>query len=362
MEPKKTALYDEHVRLGAKMVEFAGYLMPVQYRGVLEEHRRVRGTVGIFDVSHMGEFVITGERAGEYLQTMTLNDVSKLVDTRSQYSGMCYDHGGMVDDHIVSKFPDRYMMIVNAANREKNFQWMQQHLIPGAELRDISDDFSLFAVQGRHAEATLQKLTDVNLSEIKFYWFREGALAGVSAFISRTGYTGEDGFEVGVDAKDSLKVWQAILEAGAEFDIEPIGLAARDTLRLEMKYCLYGNDIDETTNPLEAGLGWITKFGKGDFIGREALLKVKEAGVKRKLAGLEVVERAIPRHGYKITKQGEEIGHVTSGTFSPTLEKGIALGYINLPYNEVGTPLEIVIRGKAIPARVVETPFYKRPY
>ncbi len=362
MEPRKTALYEVHKKLGAKMVEFGGYVMPVQYKGIIEEHRRVRSSVGIFDVSHMGEFVIKGDKAQEYLQRMTLNDVTKLVDYRAQYSAMCYEDGGLVDDLIILRFPDHYMVIANAANREKDFQWMKQLVISGVELTDISDDFSLFAVQGRKAEATLQKLTDLNLSEIKYYWFREGKIAGVDAVVSRTGYTGEDGFEVGIDASESVKVWQAILEAGKEFDIAPIGLGARDTLRLEMKYCLYGNDIDETTNPIEAGLGWITKLDKGDFIGRDAILKAKEKGITRKLVGFELQDRAFPRHGYKILKDGEEIGYVTSGTFSPSLDKGIGMGYINAPFHEVGTPITISIRGREVPAQVVKTPFYQRPY
>ncbi|MFQ5824631.1 MAG: glycine cleavage system aminomethyltransferase GcvT [bacterium] len=362
MEPKKTALYEAHKELGAKIVEFGGYLMPVQYKGIIEEHKRVRNSVGIFDVSHMGEFIIKGDNAQEYLQQMTLNDVTKLVENRAQYSGMCYDNGGMVDDLIVYRFPEHYMLIVNAANRVKDFQWLKEHLISGVELTDISDEFSLFAVQGRNAEATLQKLTDLNLSEIKYYWFREGKIAGVHAVISRTGYTGEDGFEVGFDASQSIKVWGAILEAGKKFEIDPIGLGARDTLRLEMKYCLYGNDIDETTNPIEAGLGWITKIEKGDFIGRDAIIKAKEGGVSKKLVGFELKERAFPRHGYKIMKDGKEIGHVTSGTFSPSLDKGIGIGYINVPFNEVGTPVTITIRGREIPAQVVKTPFYQRPY
>lgn len=362
MEPKKTALYEAHKNLGAKIVEFAGYLMPVQYKSIIEEHKRVRNSVGIFDVSHMGEFIIKGEKATEYLQKLTLNDITKLVVNKAQYTAMCYDDGGMVDDCIIYRFQNHYMLIVNAANRYKDFQWMKEHVLPEVELNDISDDFSLLAVQGRNAEATLQKLTDIDLSEIKYYWFREGILAGVNAVISRTGYTGEDGFEVGFDAVQSTKVWNAILEAGKEFEIEPVGLGARDTLRLEMKYCLYGNDIDATTNPIEAGLGWITKLDKGDFIGREAIVKAKEQGVSRKLVGFELKERAFPRHGYKIMNDDKEIGHVTSGTFSPSLDKGIGIGYINVPFNEVGTQITISIRGREIPAQVVKTPFYQRPY
>ncbi|RMF68692.1 MAG: glycine cleavage system aminomethyltransferase GcvT, partial [Calditrichaeota bacterium] len=263
MEAKKTALYDVHCKLGAKMVEFAGFWMPVQYKGIVEEHKRVRTTVGIFDVSHMGEFIIEGEKAAAFLQYVTINDVNKLQPFRAQYTAMCYDDGGMVDDLILYCFEDHFLAIVNAANRQKDYDWMKQHLLPGAKVLDKSDDYSLFAVQGRKAEPTLQKLTDLNLAEIKYYWFRTGKIAGVDTVIARTGYTGEDGFEVAVPVAESEKVWNAILEAGAEFEIEPIGLGARDTLRLEMKYSLYGNDIDQTTNPIEAGLGWITKTDKG---------------------------------------------------------------------------------------------------
>lgn len=344
------------------MVEFAGYFMPVQYRGIVDEHRKVRNSVGLFDVSHMGEFIIKGENAEDYLQRMTLNDVTKLVDHKAQYTGMCYENGGMVDDLILYRFPDHYLVIVNASNLQKDFEWMKKNLPDGVELTDISDHYALLAVQGRYAEATLQKLTDLDLSSIKFYWFRQGQLDGVDAVFSRTGYTGEDGFEVGIDAKHSVKIWHAILEAGKEFDIEPIGLGARDTLRLEMKYCLYGNDIDETTDPIEAGLGWITKTDKGDFIGRKAILKAKQGGISRKLVGFELKERAVPRQGYKILKDGEEAGHVTSGTFSPSLMKGIGIGYVNLPFNEIGTSITISIRGKEVAAEVVKTPFYHRPY
>lgn len=362
MEPRKTALYETHKNLGAKMVEFAGFMMPVQYKGVIHEHHAVRNSVGVFDVSHMGEFFIRGDNATAFLQKLTLNDVTKLQEHRAQYSGMCYEHGGMIDDLILYCFGDYYMAIVNASNREKDYAWMKEHLIEGASLEDLSDDYSLFAVQGRNAQPTLQKLTDVDLSEIKFYWFSTGKLAGVDTIIARTGYTGEDGFEVAVPVKESEKIWDAIFAAGEEFDIEPIGLGARDTLRMEMKYSLYGNDIDETTNPIEAGLGWISKVDKGDFIGRDAIVKMKEEKPKRKLVGFEMKERSLARHECKIVKDGSEIGYVTSGTFSPSLEKGIGIGYVNVPFNEVGTEIKILIRSKEVPAEVVKTPFYQRPY
>jgi len=353
LEPKKTALYDVHIQLGAKMVEFAGYWMPVQYKGVINEHKRVRSTVGIFDVSHMGEFFIQGEKAAEYLQKMTINDVTKMEKYRAQYTGMCNENGGMIDDMIVYCFGDYFMAIVNASNHEKDFKWMNEHLIPGAEIIDRSDEYTLFAVQGRKAEATLQKLTDLDLSVVKYYWFRETNLAGVDVIVLRTGYTGEEGFEVAVHVDYSEKVWNGILEAGKKFDIEPIGLGARDT---------FGNDIDETTNPIEAGLGWATKVDKGNFLGREAIMQVKEKGATRKLVGFEMKQRAVPRNGYKILKDGDEIGYVTSGTFSPSLEKGIGIGYVTVPFNEVGTSISIEIRGKGVEAEVVKTPFYQRPY
>ncbi|MDZ7344681.1 MAG: glycine cleavage system aminomethyltransferase GcvT [candidate division KSB1 bacterium] len=359
---KKTGLYDIHVALGAKMVEFAGYWMPVQYRGIIEEHRKVRAAVGVFDVSHMGEFEFRGQAAGEFLQRMTINNISKLQPFQAQYSAMCYPDGGIVDDFIVYRWPDRYMMVVNASNIEKDFAWLAQQATPEVGLANVSDEFSLLAVQGRYAQATLQKLTNVDLSTIKFYWFATGEIAGIPAFLSRTGYTGEDGFEVGFSAPHSEKVWKAIFEAGNEFGIEPIGLGARDTLRLEMKYCLYGNDIDHTTNPLEAGLGWITKLDKGDFIGREAIAKMNANGIPRKLVGFELEGKNIARHGYAILKDGAPIGHVTSGTFSPSLEKSIGLGYVTSVHAAIGTELAIDIRGRQVNGRIVKTPFYQRPY
>ncbi len=362
MEPKKTPLYDTHVRLGAKIVEFAGFLMPVQYRGIMEEHRCVRSRVGLFDVSHMGEFLFQGGEALGFIQKMTLNDASRLEVGQAQYTGMCYEHGGMVDDLLVYRLEDGYMMVVNASNIAKDFNWLADHRPSGVQLSDISDDTALLALQGRFAGKTLQKLTDLDLSEIRYYHFARGSVAGVEAMVSRTGYTGEDGFEIGFDGGRAEAVWNALLEAGAEFGIQPIGLGARDTLRLEMKYCLYGNDIDETTHPLEAGLGWIVKFDKGDFIGRAALLKAKEEGLRRKLIGFEVTSRVVPRHGYSILKDGEPVGHVTSGTFSPILEKPIGLGYVKIEHTGIGTDLEIDVRGRQAPARVVKTPFYKRDY
>lgn len=362
MEPKKTALYETHQKLGAKMVDFAGYWMPVQYQGILDEHRRVRKTVGLFDVSHMGEFIIRGEKKLEFLQMLTINDVSKLEINQIQYSAMCYPDGGIVDDILVYRFPDYYLTVVNASNLEKDFNWMQQHLIPGVKLENVSDNCSLLALQGRDATRVLQKLTPADLASLEYYWLVETKVAGVPAFISRTGYTGELGYEISFAPAAAEKIWNAIMDAGEEFEIQPIGLGARDTLRLEMKYCLYGNDIDQTTNPLEAGLRWATKLKKGDFIGRDALLKVKKAGLKRKLVSLVMEERAIPRHGYPVLKDGKEIGVVTSGTMSPMLEQGIAMAYVATEFSKVDSIVDIQIRKKVVPARVVKPPVYKIPY
>ena len=359
---KRTALYGTHAALGAKIVPFGGYLMPVQYRGIMEEHHKVRNAAGIFDVSHMGEFEFRGPGALAFLQRMTINDVAKLEIGQAQYSAMCYPEGGLVDDLIVYRLPERYLLVVNAANLQKDWDWLKQHAEAGVEMHDASEATGLLAVQGRSAEATLQKLTRANLQEIKYYWFAQADLAGVPALISRNGYTGEDGFEVGFPAEHSPRLWEALLAAGAEFGLEPAGLGARDTLRLEMKFCLYGNDIDQTTNPIEAGLGWITKLDKGDFIGRPALAQIKAAGPQRKLVGLALEGRNLARHGFAILQAGEKIGEVTSGTFSPSLQKSIAMGYVAAAHSGVGTEVEIEIRGRGVNACVVKTPFYQRPY
>ena len=357
---KKTAFFDIHQKLGAKMVEFAGYYMPVQYAGIISEHKRIRSTVGIFDVSHMGEFFVQGEKALDFLQNLTINDVSKLEVNQAQYSAMCYENGGIVDDVLVYRLADKFMMVVNASNMEKDFIWAQQHLLPGIELVNKSDELSLLALQGPNADDTLKKITDIDLSAIPYYWLVEDKAAGVEMKISRTGYTGEPGFELCFPNEFAEQVWKTLMEAGKEFDIGPVGLGARDTLRLEMKYCLYGNDIDQTTNPIEAGLGWITKVDKGDFIGRDAIVAAKEQGVSRRLVGFEVEGKAFPRHGYKIYSQDKEIGHVTSGTFSPMLEKGIGMGYVAKDYSKIDTEIEIAIRNQKVSAKIVKPPFYKK--
>ncbi len=357
MEAKKTGLYDIHVALGAKMVEFAGFMMPIQYSSIIEEHKKVRQSVGIFDVSHMGEIEIRGPRALDFINYLTINDASKLQVNQAQYTAMCYPDGGIVDDLLCYRRQDRYWLVVNASNTLKDYEWIRKNKIDGAEIDNISDSITQLAVQGKNAEPILQKLTDLPLAEIPFYWFREGILAGVEMIISRTGYTGEPGFELYFDRKYSEKIWNVIFEHGKPYDLAPIGLGARDTLRLEKKYCLYGNDIDQTTNPLEAGLGWITKLEKTDFIGKAALLKIKEAGIKRKLVGFICEGKVIPRHNYPIEKEGKNIGHVTSGCYSPILDKNIGLGYLATEYSGIGTDITINARGRSIDARIVKTPF-----
>lgn len=354
---KKTALHGIHVRLGAKMVPFAGFEMPIQYHSIRAEHRRVRESVGVFDVSHMGEIEIRGAHALDLVQKVTINDAAGLAVGQVQYSAMCYADGGIVDDLLVYRFPDHYLLVVNAANKDKDFQWILSQKINGAEIKDISDEITQIAVQGKMAEAALQKLTGTDLAAIQYYWFVNGNLAGVDMLISRTGYTGEPGFELYFANQYAETVWNKVFEAGTEFTIEPVGLGARDSLRLEKKMCLYGNDIDKTTNPLEAGLGWITKLDKGDFIGREALLKVKEEGVKRRLVAFVLQESGFPRKDFEIYKDGKKIGMVTSGTVSPVLEKGIGLGYVDIAFAKTGTMIDIKIRDKFIPAEIIKPPF-----
>jgi aminomethyltransferase len=356
---KKTPFAEIHRSLGAKLVEFAGFEMPVQYSGIIDEHLAVRNRVGVFDVTHMGEFIVRGKDAVAFLQKMTINDVSKLSDGRVQYSAMCYDNGGIVDDLLVYHCGDHYMLVVNASNTKKDFEWLHSHLEGDVELTDRSNEFSLLAVQGPKSLATLKKITDVDLSEIGYYHFKRGRLAGEEMIISRTGYTGELGFELYFrwDEAAAKKVWDAVFNAGKEFGIVPIGLGARDTLRLEMGYSLYGNDIDQTTHPLEAGLGWITKLGKGDFVGKSVMAKAKVEGLQRKLVGFTLSEKAVARHGYPLMVKGVEVGHVTSGTFSPSLERAIGLGYVSVGNDEEGMTIHVGIRGKEVPATIVKIPF-----
>lgn len=358
---KRTEIYDKHVKLGAKIVPFAGYEMPVQYAGVKEEHLAVRSGVGIFDVSHMGEFYVKGDKAVELLQKVTTNDVTKLEPGKIQYTCLPNGKGGIVDDLLVYCISEtEYLLVVNASNIEKDWNWISSHNTMGAILENDSDNISLFAIQGPKTTDALQELTDVNLSEMKYYTFQYGTFAGVeNVLISATGYTGSGGFEIYMPNKDANKIWDAIMKAGEKLDIKPIGLAARDTLRLEMGFCLYGNDIDETTSPIEAGMGWITKFTK-DFIDKDTLLAQKENGTERTLVGFNLLDRGIPRKGYRILNaDGEEIGEVTSGTQSPSLDRPIGMGYVKMAYKAPGTEIFMEVRNKTLKAEVVRTPFYK---
>lgn len=360
---KNTALTAEHESLGAKLVEFAGFKMPIQYHSIRAEHMRVRNTVGMFDVSHMGEFIVRGKDREKFLHHLTVNDVHSLTVGQVQYSCMCHPDGGIVDDLLVYRGKDHMMVVVNASNMEKDWNWINSQVSGDVQLENRSDDYSLLAVQGRYAAEIIQKLTKTDLSKIPYYHFEEGEVLGYPAVLSRTGYTGEDGFELYLGNDAAVPVWKAVLETGKPYEIEPIGLGARDSLRLEMKMCLYGNDIDETTHPLEAGLGWITKLGKDDFIGKAAIMQAKDAGLTRRLVAMELVDSAFPRHGYPILDSaGQEIGQVTSGTVSPVLNKGIALGYVPVALSEIGTDVAISCHGKPVAARVVKPPFYKRPY
>lgn len=359
---KNTALTAVHEKLGAKMVPFAGYNMPVQYEGVNVEHETVRNGVGVFDVSHMGEFFLKGENALALIQKVTSNDASKLVDGKAQYSCLPNNEGGIVDDLIVYKIADNhYMLVVNASNIEKDWNWIAQHNDLGVEMINNSDAYSLLAIQGPKAAEAMQSLTAIDLTNMGYYTFQIGEFAGIKdVIISATGYTGSGGFEIYFKNEDAETVWNKVFEAGAAFGIKPIGLAARDTLRLEMGFCLYGNDINDTTSPLEAGLGWITKFDK-EFTNSDNLKKQKEAGVTRKLVGFELIERGIPRHDYEIADaNGNVVGIVTSGTQSPSLGKAIGMGYVPTELAAVDSEIYIRIRNKDIKAKVVKMPFYKK--
>lgn len=358
---KRTPLYNVHVKAGGKIVPFGGFEMPVQYAGIVEEHKTVRNAVGVFDVSHMGEFFVKGKQALSFLQKITINDVSKLSPGKAQYSAMCYENAGIVDDLLIYMLAENnYMVVVNASNIDKDFEWMSKVLSPEVIFENKSDETALLAIQGPKSLETLQKLTDVRLAEIPYYHFVQGNVSGIEMIISRTGYTGELGFEIYFPSAEAEKAWNALFEAGKEFGIAPIGLGARDTLRLEMGYCLYGNDIDQTTNPLEAGLGWITKLSKENFTAKSVLEEIKTKGLNRKLVGMVLHEKAIPRHGYAVTANGENIGTVTSGTFSPSLEKGIAMGYVTLQHSKIDTEVFIDVRGKIMKATVVQLPFLKK--
>ena len=360
---KKTPFTDTHIALGAKMHEFAGYNMPIEYSGIIDEHQTVVNAVGVFDVSHMGEIWVKGPKALEFVQRAGTNDARTMSVGKAQYSCFTNEEGGIIDDYIIYHFEeDKYMMVVNAANIEKDWTWCQKLNTMGAELENASDHTALLAIQGPKAMATLQKITEVNLSEIPYYSFVTGKIGGVdNVIISNTGYTGAGGFELYFYPEYGVKIWDAIFEAGAEFGIKPIGLGARDTLRLEMGFNLYGNDMDDKTTPLEAGLGWITKFvDENNFVARELLEKQKAEGVSRRLCGFTLQDKGIPRHGYEIVNASDEvIGTVTSGTISPMLKVGIGLGYVKPEYAKAGTEIFIKVRNKNLKAEVTKLPFRK---
>lgn len=358
---RRTPLYDAHLAAGGKLVEFAGWGMPVQYSGVLQEHRAVRATAGIFDVSHMGEFRVAGEGAEAFLQRMTPNDVAKLQPGRIHYSGLLTEEGTYVDDLLIYRLaPDEFLLVVNAANADKDLAWLEKHNDTGVNLKDVSSDYGLIALQGPKAEAILSGLTETDLSSIRYYAFEQGEVAGGPAIISRTGYTGEDGFELYLAPEDASPVWDRLMEVGGPEGLVPAGLGARDTLRMEAAMALYGHEIDDSITPLEAGLQWVVKLESADFIGRQALVAMQEAGLTRKLVGFNVEGRGIARQGHKVVVEGEEVGFVTSGTFSPTLEKALGMAYVPVSMAASGTSVSLDVRGKLLPAVIADLPFYKR--
>ena len=359
---KRTRLNKVHKELGGKMIEFAGFEMPVEYEGIIIEHLAVREKAGIFDVSHMGEIIIKGDDALDLIQFLTPNDASRLVIGKAQYSALITPKGTFVDDLLVYRLDEKeYMLVVNAINSDKDYEWILKNKGKfSAEVKNESDNYTQIALQGPRAQEILQPLTDLNLSEIKYYWFKTGKVAGIDSIVSRTGYTGEDGFEIYTTHSQPEKIWYALLEEGKKYGLKPAGLGARDTLRLEAKMMLYGNDIDETTTVLEADLGWMVKFDKPDFLGKEALLKQKNEGIKRKIIGFEIKGRGIARPHYPVFINGKKVSEVTSGTFAPYLKKSIGLTYLPIEYTEIGTQFEIGIRNNLVKAEVVPTPFYKR--
>jgi glycine cleavage system T protein (aminomethyltransferase) len=356
---KRTPLFERHQAAGAKFVDFGGWEMPVQYSSILEEHKAVRTAVGLFDVSHMGEIEIRGPRALEVVQRLTTNDASKLGISQVQYSTLCYPHGGIVDDLTVYRLgPEHFFLCVNAANIDQDLAWIIEQAHGDADIINTSAQIAQLALQGRQAQVTLQPLCNIPLDSIRYYWSAKGRVQGLEALISRTGYTGEDGFEIYCSAAQGPELWNYLIDAGTPYGIRPIGLGARDTLRLEMGYALYGNDLTADTTPLQAGLGWIVKLNKGDFIGRDALLKERADGVTRRLVGLEMIDRGVARAHYHILGDGKVVGEMTSGTVSPSLNKSIGLGYVRTSYAKTGTSLQVDIRGKSTQARVASTPFY----
>tara|TARA_B100001996_G_scaffold281690_1_gene222118 strand:- start:6596 stop:7678 length:1083 start_codon:yes stop_codon:yes gene_type:complete len=354
---KKTSLYNEHINLNAKLVDFAGYQMPIQYKGIIDEHLAVRESCGIFDVSHMGEFIISGEGSEEFLNEITINDVSKIDPWQAQYSAMCYEDGGIIDDILIYKYPEHYMLVVNCSNIEKNFDWIIANKPKDVDFANISSTIELIALQGPLSREILNKYTDIDLKNVDYYRFCIANVCGFSVMLSRTGYTGELGYEIYADGNSIRGIWTSLLET--EKEIIPAGLGCRDTLRMEMKYVLYGNDINEKTNPIEAGLGWITKTSKTSFIGKEKLLELQLSHTK-KLICFEMIDRGIPRLGYSVTDGSIVVGSVTSGTQSPSLKKGIGLAYVDKKYSKAGTQLSIDVRGKQLKCEIVKAPFYKK--
>jgi len=358
---QRTPLYDVHARSGGRIVEFAGWDMPVQYTGILDEHEAVRTRAGLFDVSHMGEVVFRGPRALPALQRLFTNDLAKCADGQAMYGCLCRESGGIVDDVVVyRRAADDLLVCVNAANRQKDFEWLSGQA-GGADVRNESDGWAQLALQGPAAAGVVQKLTSVRLSSVGTYRFTSGDVAGIPCLIARTGYTGEDGFELFCPPGQAARLWEALLEAGKPEGVVPAGLGARDSLRLEMAYRLYGSDMDDETTPLEAGLGWVVKLDKGDFMGREAMRRQKEAGVPRKLVGFTLTDPGIPRHGYRVLRDGQPVGVVTSGTKSPSLQIAVGLAYVPSALAAEGSTFAVEIRGRAAAARVVKTPFYSRP-
>lgn len=355
---RKTPLHSLHIENGARMAEFAGYMMPIQFRGIIHEHLQVRQRVGIFDVSHMGEIAIFGEDALEFVNLVTSNDASKLQVGGVQYSLFLRPSGGIIDETLVYRLPDRFMFVVNAVNTEKDYKWLVEQNRGMVELHDISEEIAILAVQGPVSEGVMEATCGCQLSGLRYYNFTSSEIAGETCLVSRTGYTGDDGFEIFVKGDRAPEIWRTVMNHGRDWNIEPVGLGARDTLRLEMKYCLHGSDVDESTTPLEAGLGWIVGWGKKDFIGRDVLMKQRSEGITRRLVGFEL-ERGIPRPHCDIYSRSEKVGVVTSGTYSPSLGKGIGMGYVDVPFHKVDMELEIRVRNRFEEAKIVKTPFYK---
>lgn len=361
---KKTPLYEKHLEWKGKLIDFGGWELPVEYSGIIPEHEAVRNAAGLFDVSHMGEVIVSGEDAEKYIQKMVTNDISGMESGQIFYSPMCYPNGGVVDDLLIYKYErDKYLLVVNASNTQKDVEWLQSHLFGKTEIKDVSSEYALLALQGPVAQKILQKITEKNLDDIKFFYFCDDVkIEGISAFISRNGYTGEDGFEILVPSGDAPILWDKLMAAGKEEGLVPAGLGARDTLRFEVCLPLYGNELEKDITPLEAGLGFFVKLNKDDFIGKEALVAQKAAGLKRKICALEMVGRGIPRAEYEVLSGDEKIGHITTGSYSPTLKKNIGLALLNAEFSAEGTIVEVVVRNKHVQAKVIKKPFYGKRY